>query len=623
MDDFHFLRPAWLLALILLLLILLWIRSAKSGRGVWHAVCDAHLIPYVLETTEIRGRSRGLVLAGLAGVLAIVAIAGPVWQKLPQPVFRQQSALVIMLDLSLSMNAGDLKPNRLERARLKLQDLLRLRREGQTALVVYAGDAFAVTPLTDDTDTISSLVQSLSTSIMPVQGSRPDRAVEQGLILLSQAGVRGGLLLLITDGVEEHRVDEIAARVALAGHRLSVLGSGTPDGAPIPAEGGGFVKDELGHIVVPKMDDRVLTRLADSAGGVYSPLRVQDDDIDRLLYDFKKDVDTADAQSTTLRTDRWREEGPWLLLLLLPIAALIFRKGMLVLFLCVGVQWPGDATALEWGDLWFNTDQRGMQAMKNQDYNAAVQRFSDARWKSAALYRSGDYEGSARQLEDLTDPEAIYNRGNALARAGRIEEAIESYEKTLEQRPDHVDARHNLDLLQQLQNQQPQSGQGDEAQDQKQQDQKQQDQEQQSDQSSGGNQDQQPSQDQQKQAGQGQNNRDQSADQQQESQREGGGDTDDQQVESGAGKQDPGQAKEETEADSREATEESESDQDGKEKSKQPLPADADTRQSEEQQAMEQWLRRVPDDPGGLLRRKFRYQYTQRDRNKTDEVQAW
>jgi len=622
MADFHFLRPAWLLAFIPLLLMLLWLRNGKNSRGVWHAVCDAHLIPYVLETAASHGRARWLALASLAGALAIVALAGPAWQKLPQPVFRQQSALVVMLDLSRSMDAGDVKPSRLERVRLKLQDLLRERREGQTALVVYAGDAFAVTPLTDDTDTIYSLLQSLSTALMPVQGSRPDRAVEQGLALLSQAGIHSGSLLLVTDGVDENRADDIADRVVQAGHRLSVLGTGTRDGAPIPDPGGGFVKDAQGQIVIPVLDERVLIRLAHFGGGVYTPLSIQGDDIERLMRDFEADQHSAGAQSTELHTDRWREEGPWLLLLLLPLASLAFRRGLLLALLAVGIHGPETAQALEWNDLWLNPDQRGMQAMEAQEFGAAAERFSDTRWKAAALYRAGEYEESAAQLEGIADPEAAYNRGNALARAGRYEDAIESYRQTLAQQPDHADARHNLELLEQMQNpqqQQQQSGQGDsEEQEQNQAG------EQQSGQQDGGGQDQQKAQ------GSEQQKDPQQQEQTAGEQSSGGQQHNDEQTASDARESEQSQQEqgarqtgEERKADDQDTQDERNSGREGEEEPGQTAEAEPDPRQSEEQQAMEQWLRRVPDDPGGLLRRKFRYQYTQRHRNTGDEAQAW
>ena len=599
MGGFHFLRPEWLAALLPLLLLLVWLHKSKKSQGVWQAVCDASLIPYVLAQGSMARRTRNLVVLGTSGALAILALAGPVWQELPQPVFRQQSALVVMLDLSKSMDAGDLKPSRLERARLKLMDLLRRRVEGQTALIAYAGDAFTVTPLTDDTDTIIALLQGLSTALMPVQGSRPDRAVQQSLALLSQAGIRAGSLLLITDGVDAGKISDLADTVAQTGHDLSVMGVGTAEGAPIPDSSGGFVKDASGQIVLPMLDERVLEQLAFQAGGVYTRLRIQDDDIDLLLRRLNSDWGGLNTESANLRTDRWREEGPWLLLLLLPVATLAFRKGLLVVVLCLGLNWSDPALALEWGDLWLNTNQRGVRALTREEYGAAAESFTVPQWKAVALYRQGEYEQAAEQLQGMKDPEATYNRGNALARLGRLEEAIQSYEQTLELQPEHEDARFNLDLLKQMQNQQ-----------------KQQQSRQQSEQPSGENN--------QQQAG-GQQNGPGESDGREGNHNEKQKENQDRAESSApAGKKEPQQTNL-TRSDTgseRPPAEQTEFSDEEPESARQ-IQAEPGPQQTAEQQAMEQWLRRVPDDPAGLLRRKFRYQYTQRYRGTEQEGQPW
>ena len=196
-EQFHFLRPAWLLAL-LPLLVLLWhgFKNRSHGRS-WQTVVDAKLLPHLLGDKREEGVRTLWLILGIAAGLAIFALAGPVWEKLPQPIFRQQSALVIALDLSRSMDAGDIRPSRLTRARLKIADILDLRDEGQTALVTYAADAFVVTPLTEDAETINALLPALTTEIMPTQGSNAASALGQSFELFDNAGVtRGDILLL-------------------------------------------------------------------------------------------------------------------------------------------------------------------------------------------------------------------------------------------------------------------------------------------------------------------------------------------------------------------------------------------------------------------------------------------
>ena len=175
--DFHFIRPFWLLALLPTLGLWIWLRRRKLSQGVWHTVCDAELLPYLLQDSHAKQSQGRLALGACLTFLAIVALAGPTWQRIPMPVFRNASAWVIVLDLSASMDAEDIKPNRLTLARYKIADILKQRKDGQTALIVYAGDAFTVTPLTDDTETIANQLSALNTDIMPEAGSNSAQAL--------------------------------------------------------------------------------------------------------------------------------------------------------------------------------------------------------------------------------------------------------------------------------------------------------------------------------------------------------------------------------------------------------------------------------------------------------------
>ena len=216
-EVFHFLRPLWFFALIPLLLLIWWMFFRRTGESNWEAICDERLLPHILIRGSGRTRKVSMILAAIGGLLGIIALAGPVWEKLPQPVFTAQDALVIALDLTRSMDAGDVSPSRLERARFKIRDILDQRHEGQTALLVYAGEAFTVTPLTDDNDTIKSQLNALNTDIMPVFGNRTDKAVTKALDLLKQAGMRRGHVLLITDEVDEDAAGESVSQLRSRG----------------------------------------------------------------------------------------------------------------------------------------------------------------------------------------------------------------------------------------------------------------------------------------------------------------------------------------------------------------------------------------------------------------------
>jgi len=597
--EFHFLRPEWLWAVPLVLACTVLLARRQLGAGNWQHVVQASLAPYVLSRSATRRSDYRWWLLGLCGVIAVIALAGPAWQRIEQPVFRSDQALVVALDLSRSMDAQDIAPSRLMRARLKILDMLERRRSGQTALVVYSANAFTVTPLTTDTDTIAALVNSLSTDIMPSRGSYPIAAISKGKQLLEQAGAVIGEVLLVTDGSSSPAAERIARDLKESGYTLSVLAVGTSEGAPIPRLSGGFVTDQSGNIAVPKLEERSLRGLAAAGGGRFSMLSTDDRDLDYLL---SGEAGMQQASDDSLSTDHWREEGPWLVLLLLPLAAMAFRRGWVIVFLLFILPPENQAHASTWDDLWLTKDQQAQKKLEEGAAADAVELFEDSEWRAVAQYRAQDYADSARAFAESADTRSLYNLGNAMARQGEFESAIDAYEQVLEIDPDNVDAEYNRDLLAQAQEQQ------------------------QSQQNEG---------DQQEQSGQ-QGEGEQSDD---------SGESDQENADSSAQSDSESQDGEASPRDEQDASQEDlealqeelqraaeEARQNEQMVQQQLTPEELEElrREQEQEQAMEQWLRRIPNDPGGLLRRKFRYQYQKtgkdQDGNNTwpdDEVQPW
>ncbi len=598
--EFLFLRPAWLLLIPVILLATGALAFRRLGPGSWQHLVDPELAPYILSGRRVSAdRDFRWVLLAVTGTLAALALAGPAWERIEQPVFRSDQALVVALDLSRSMDAQDLSPSRMERARLKILDLLERRDGGQTALVVYSANAFTVTPLTSDTDTIASLVNSLSTDIMPSRGSYPIAAIEKGKDLLEQARVPVGEVLLITDGGTSPAAERYARSLRDSGFTLSVLGVGTKEGAPIPRSTGGFVTDPRGRIAVPELEEADLKKLAKAGGGRYASLAPDGRDLDYLL---SGETSSRSQTDDTLATDQWREEGPWLVLLLLPFAALAFRKGWVLAIAFIAVVPSGPAEASLWDDLWRTPDQQAHRALDDGDAERAQELFENPEWAAVAGYRAGDFPGSAAGFAGGETAASLYNLGNALTRLGEFESALDAYEAALELDPNDEDATYNRDLIRQLLDQQQQEQQEQQNQD--------------SSQESGGE-----SQDQSQQ-----NSEQQGMDAQQQS---------DSQSESGdpSERQDGEMTEEELEALQRaleEAAQEAEENPDGEPQQLSEEELAALRRMQEQEQAMEQWLRRIPNDPGGLLRRKFRYQYQRMGKDQDgnslwpdDEVQPW
>jgi len=621
MSEFHFLRPDWFLALppALALLWLFWRRRLRSRS--WQEVCDPELLPHLLLGRSQRRANwpLWLLLAGL--LVSLITLAGPTWKKQPQPLLRQQSALVILLDLSRSMNAGDLKPSRLERARLKIEDILRQRREGQTALVAFAGDAFTVTPLTDDTRTIELLLGSLDPEMMPVQGSAPTRALQLGAELLQQAGLKKGTLLLVTDEDRPRQAETAARKLNQQGVQLEVLGVGTPEGAPIPQAEGGFFKDSKGNLVLPKLDEPGLRRLAEAGGGRYRRLSIDDSDFHNLLADL--DNHRLDrAEDTTRLGDRWQEAGIWLLWPLALLAAVSFRRGWLAVFLLL-LMLPPPAEALNWQDLWQRPDQQAHSAFQAGRYEAAGGRFENPRWKASALYRAGRYQEALKAQPEAQSADDWYNRGNALARSGQLPAALKAYDQALKLNPDDNDTKTNRQLVeaalkkqQQQQKQKQQSKQpGDRKKPQEQKSQQDQDQQSSQSQAADQKQNQQPNADRNQQNASSRpdaskpngQSRPSSPEQQDQKNNPATAETEPKPAEQQPKPPQPPAAKQ--------ASGERKTVKDDQpEQQKQAAVSAENQPQTAEQRELQQWLQRIPDDPGGLMRRKFLYQYRRRGR---------
>ena len=596
-SQFHFLRPFWLLALMpYALLVLLTLRN-KLKQGSWQQVCDAALLPYILDERTIQKNHWMLTSSALAAFLVIIALAGPSWEHLPAPVFRNSSALVIVLDLSASMDATDIKPSRLIRARYKIADILKRRKDGQTALLVYAGDAFVVTPLTDDTDTINNLLPTLTTQLMPAPGSNTKAALQKAVALFKQAGLQSGQILLVTDGVDAKANHDAIA--SLGHYQLSILAAGTEEGAPIKLPEGGFMKDNNGNIVIPKINSAELQRLARASGGQFARISPDDRDIEGLFRHINSVVSANHAEDPKLQLQQWLERGPWLLLLALPLAAFSFRRGLLNVLLLSFVCLPQNSYALQWRDLWQNPDQQAQQAFQQAQYEQAARQFTDPAWKAAAQYKSGHYDKALQALQDVKNAEGYYNKGNALVKSGHLQEALKAYQQALQLNPENEDASYNKKLVEQALKKQKQQPQQNNSKQQK----------------NAANEKQPASSGQQKQG-------EQSSAEQQKSKSKKQETAKDQQPSSGGSKSADNSTDEKTQQGKapvqtgQQQTNNAEKQSDKQQTEQAGLPDDSAA--NELQQADEQWLKRIPDDPGGLLRRKFKYQYSRRKRHPVD-----
>lgn len=466
LDAFHFLRPWWLLLALLWLPLLVWrMRGVRRGAAL-SRLADAELLPHLLVGAE-RVRRWPWLVAALAGTLATLALAGPTWQRLSQPLYRGGAAQVVVVSLSQRMLARDVQPDRMQRVRYKVHDLLHANASGRNGLVAYAGAAFTVAPLTTDAHALDDLVDALAPDVMPVPGNNAAKGIARGVSLLRQGHANGGSMVVVTDTVDADAID--AARQAHAkGIRVSVLGVGTADGAPVRLPDGRQLTDASGNAIIARRDDASLKKLADVGGGIYVSMRRDHADIHALAAELQQ-AHRASAPAK-VQSERWRDFGPWLLLPLALLAALAFRRGwLLVLPLAllpymIAPAHAADPTAQPavsassgkpvaddaagtwrqgWSSLWRNADQRAAQALANGHPQRAERLAQSPALRGSAAYRAGDYAAAAKAFSAAQGADAAYNLGNALARQGHYRKAIKAYDKALKRDPHHADARAN------------------------------------------------------------------------------------------------------------------------------------------------------------------------------------
>ena len=452
LHQFHFLEPIWLLGLLALPFVIWFGARGDASRGALSRLVDPELLPHLVSGASQRTRLPSMLLAA-GWTLGVLALAGPTWSRVAEPMFADRAAQVVAVSLSSHMLARDVPPNRIERARYKARDLLQANRDGLNGLIGYAGQSFVVAPLTGDAHSLDALLDAMSPDVMPVDGDNAAQAIQQGVALIHGAKLSTGAIVVITDDADD--AAQAAARAARSsGVHVSVLGIGSSQGAPVQLADGSFAHDDQGNMVVARRDDQNLRALAAAGGGRYLAMTENDDDVAALHATLRTPGHASLAQGQ--QNDVWQDRGPWLLLPLLLIVAMAFRRGwVLLLPLVLLPMLPTTASASGWQDWWHRPDQQAASALQQGNAAKAQQLAKDPAWRGAAAYRAKDYAAAVHALEDAKGTDTQYNLGNALARLGRYSEAIKAYDRALQRNPHNEDARANRKLVQEAMHQPP------------------------------------------------------------------------------------------------------------------------------------------------------------------------
>jgi len=448
----HFLRPQWLWLLLAVPIIYLSFHIRDDVRARWKRYIDTELLDHLIVARKRRWRFRPIHMVCLLILLGAIALAGPTWKREQPPFTEDKAPLVIALDLSQTMDAIDLEPTRLERTKLKLRDLLKVRNGGRTALFVYAGTAHMVLPFTTDNSLVDLYLSSLSTSLMPSEGKDTAKALRAIDDFLKDESVPG-TILFVTDGIEPHALPAFQQFLAKEDNQndILVIGVGTSNGGPVRVDNG-FLTDHFGRRVYAKLDVNALRSLS-RIDIPATTLTLNDDDIDWIQRHVQHHLQAVQQRNSKTR---WIDEGYWLTIPIAAIAVLWFRKGWTVRWtsaaLAAAFILPPatDQSHFSWMDLWLTHDQQGRYYFERGEFQKAATKFADPLWKGLAFSRAGDYEDALNAFALSDSAEAWYNQGNALAHLGKYPDAVQAYQQALARRHPWSQAQQNLALVESL-----------------------------------------------------------------------------------------------------------------------------------------------------------------------------
>ncbi|MQY46185.1 VWA domain-containing protein [Rhizobiales bacterium RZME27] len=444
-SDFHFIRPWFLVLLLLPSSIVLLANRSHDIRARWKGFIAPHLLDSLIVEGAGNSRVKPTSLLALMLAVAIIGASGPTWRREQPPFVADTATLVIAVDLSQTMDAIDVTPSRLERAKLKIKDVIDARQGARNAIVAYAGTAHLVIPPTEDGALVETYSEALATRIMPKPGKDTSAAIRLAGDLLKREGSVGTILIL-TDGVEAAAAEQLKS----GPNGIVILGVGTAAGGPVKNTDGNFATAASGTRLFPKLDIKALQAIGRETGADVATVTDDDTDIRWIVQRIRSNF----AQKQTTADDRWSDLGWWLVIPLVVAMALSFRRGWVakigIVLMAIQVSFHQPAHANGLMDMWLTGDQQGRRAFEHKMFNDAADHFSDPMWKGVAYYRAGKFQEAVDAFASVDTPESWYNQGNALLQLGKFEQAVGSYENALKKREDWADAKTNLAIASQL-----------------------------------------------------------------------------------------------------------------------------------------------------------------------------
>ena len=482
LQQFHFLRPAWLLALPLLAYVFYYLKDELSQDANWRSLLAVHLRQHLSLPAQDKKRMSPFNLAIFFAVLGSVALSGPTWQRQSSPLVEDEALLVIAIDMSFSMSQQDVQPSRLERAKQKVADLLEKRVASRTGLIVFAGSAHVLVPVTNDVDVLKHFLAAARPEMMPVEGKFTEKtlALVAGMFAeTANAGVQvPGTMLLITDGVSPKAAARLSNFFADSAHQLLVLGVGQEYSELSVSDTRDSEDSDLGgkrFSSVKGLQKQSLADLANDSGGSYQTVTLDKSDIAALAWRIKNHFLNVDDESRP-----WVDKGYYLLYPMVLLLIFWFREGWTIVpvLLCAVIIAAGSSTGATAADayqppagtsevvestqpvvrltadrffeLWLSKDQMGRRYFERGEFSVAASYFKNLHWRAVAYYHAEDFGLAAHTFAALPTSEALFNQANAWAQGQYYVKALEVYDQLLSHQPDHQSAMNNRKIVQEL-----------------------------------------------------------------------------------------------------------------------------------------------------------------------------
>lgn len=446
-EQFHFLRPVYLWVLIPVGIILILNLITNRNHIRWQHVIAPHLRKFVIQkgSEGLKKWMQTITLLTLA--IAVLGMAGPTWKEIEIPGKTLETPVVVALDLSQSMMATDIQPNRLERAKFKLSDFIDANPKARIALLGYAGSAHTIVPLTNDYKIIKSHMSTLSPNVMPFQGSNLQAALNLTDTIVNITNAPSSLILFFDD-FNENTFNALQSYATSRSIKIEILPFNTITGADIPNYyGKGFLKEQ-GKNIRSSLNSNILDKL-DAIENIHvHSLTLDNSDMEALAKKIADNIEFKEQDEE--KEDDWEDHGLVLIIPYLFIVLISFRKGWILYSVVFMLTFSSCSTNSSFKDLWNTKDYQGQKLLDKKEYSLAGDTFEDPLQKGVAYYKAENYDAAIAAFGKDTTAMGAYNLGVSYFAKGDYAAAEMAFGNAVELDPEMNNAKSNLQISQHL-----------------------------------------------------------------------------------------------------------------------------------------------------------------------------